>query len=154
MILGAALNPFSSESLRLQVEAYADAGFPYVDLALDHPLDPDTFDSSGFGNLLKKHGLGFYGQTPVLLPFASPYRGIREQAVQTALAAADALTDAGAQHVVLHPDNAYNFLPPEKLVSWNVESFKKITHERPNVQFLVENLHTGIFNRVETMKSL
>src|SRR3989338_3220267 len=154
MILGAALNPFSSESLRLQVEAYADAGFSYVDLAMDHPMDPDTFDSSGFGNLLKKHGLCFYGQTPVLLPFASPYPGVREQAVQIALAAADALTKAGAKHVVLHPDNAYNFLSSEKLIGWNIESFKKINHERPKIQFLVENLHTGIFNRVETMKSV
>ncbi len=153
MLLGAALNPFSMEKLSDQVESYANAGFSYVDLAFDYPLTPKNFDAAGFGKKLKELKLGFYGQTPVLLPFASPYANVRAEAVKTALATIDMLATAGAQHFVLHPDNAYSFLKAEQLIDFNVESFQAIQCARPNVQFLLENSHTGIFNRTQTMSA-
>lgn len=154
MILGAALNPFSEESLPSQVEAYAEGGFPYVDLAFDHPLDFRNFDAARFRALLEKNKLGFFGQTPVLLPFGSPYPDIREKAVQTALSVIDSLGAAGARHFVLHPDNAYGFLPAEKLIQWNVDSFTQVHQARPEVQLLFENLHSGIFNQTRNLEAL
>ncbi|MBI5226817.1 sugar phosphate isomerase/epimerase [Candidatus Micrarchaeota archaeon] len=153
MFLGAALNPFSDELLSDQVDAYANAGFSYVDLAFDYPLTPENFDAPRFGKNLDDLKLGFCGQTPVLLPFASPYANVRAEAVKSALAAIDVLTGAGARNIVLHPDNAYSFLKPEQLIAFNVESFQAIREARPDVQFLIENLHTGIFNRTQTMNS-
>lgn len=151
--LGAALNP--KADLWPQLEAFAQAGFQYVDLAMDFPVTSENLDAAKLANALRTHGLSFHGQTPVLLPFGSPYEEIRKNAVNVANKAVHALEAAGAQTVVFHPDGAYGFLPLERIMAWNAESLAAVYHAAASrTVILVENLHAAPFNEAETLQRL
>ncbi|MDP2717307.1 MAG: hypothetical protein Q8P02_01040, partial [Candidatus Micrarchaeota archaeon] len=107
MNLGAALNP--RLDVFEQVEAFAQAGFSYVDFGFDFPLTAETFDAGRFRDALLENGLALHGQTPAHLPFGSPYPTIREQAVAVAQKTLNVLESLGAKTVIVHPDGAFWF---------------------------------------------
>ncbi|MBI5035825.1 sugar phosphate isomerase/epimerase [Candidatus Micrarchaeota archaeon] len=148
MFLGASLKP--TEDIYGQVGLFASEGFDYVDLPFDYPMHAESFDASKLKDALAENGLKLHGQTPVMLPFGSPYPEVRENAVRIAIASAKALKEAGALSVGIHPDPAYFFL--EDLFGWNRDSFAKVGKEAGSL--LVETLYGPPFNSLENIQKI
>jgi len=153
MLLGAALNPQMDENLQTQIEAYAEAGFQYIDLALDYPAVPGKMDAPSIRDALERTGLPLHGQTPAHLPFGSPYADVRNAAVKTANEALAWLEDLGAQTVVFHPDGDYGFVS-KYMMEWNAESLQKVDAATKKAPLLLENLPHGPFTHVDKMVEL
>ena len=152
MLLGAALTPQMDESLQKQIQAYASAGFDYIDLALDYPAVPEKLDADALRDCLKETGLPLHGQTPAHLPFGSPYADVRHAAVDAAKEALELLETLGAQTVVFHPDGDYGFVA-KYMMAWNAESLNAVV-DASRTQILLENLPHGPFTRVDKMAEL
>ncbi|GEM_PF-4945931 len=153
MLLGAALNPQMTESLTRQIQAYASAGFDYIDLALDYPAVPSRLDTDSLRDCLKETGLPLHGQTPAHLPSGSPYADVRHAAIRAANEAVGFLENLGAKTVVLHPDGDYGFVPDE-MMAWNAGCLNAVASQARHTQLLLENLPHGPFTHVEKMLEL
>ncbi len=134
----------------------AGNGFEFIDLTLEGPRAAvETLDVDAFRSVLENTGLGVVGHTAWYLPFASPFRELREGAIAAVEATFEPLAALGARLVNVHVDKGIAKFTYDDSLRWNAESFAILAeHAAPHgLKVMVENV-VNQFNTAKAFRAL
>ena len=139
MLVGSLTNP--ALPLEDELRRIADAGFDFVDLALEPP-GAWPCDAGRIGRLLEELALAAVGHTAYYLPIASPFAELREQARRLFERFCETFASLGVRMVNVHPDPMTPLVPLADVRLRNAEAVAALADDadKRGVKLMVENL--------------
>lgn len=134
----------------------AEHGFDFLDLTLEGPAAAvETLDLPGLKDVLTDTGLGILGHTAWYLPFASPFKTVRDGAIAAVEATFDPLASLGAKFVNVHVDKGQSKFAYDDSLRWNAESFATLAERAASygLVVMVENV-VNQFNTAKAFRTL
>lgn len=121
-------------------------GFDFLDLTLEGPAaELDRIDVAALKHILDDSGMGVVGHTAWYLPFASPFRRVRQAAVDCVVETFATFAHLGARHVNVHISPVPRLYPHQQQISWNSESFCALAEQAAayNLGIMIEHPPDG-----------
>ena len=146
MKLGAMNDP--KQDLYKQITWIGENRFNFLDLTLEPEKSySEDVDVDKVKKLLKKYKLDIIGHTPWSLPLASPYKSVRKAALDEFYKCLDVFSKLGVKLVNVHPFMPHDLADPDKILQYNIESFRSIVKKARDIDIMMENTQ-GIFNEL------
>jgi sugar phosphate isomerase/epimerase len=134
----------------------AENQFDFIDLTLEGPgAAVETLDVRAMKDVLESTGLGIIGHTAWYLPFASPFKTVRDGAIAAVEATFEPLATLGAKLVNVHVDKGQSKFDYDDSLRWNAESFATLADRAApyGLTVIVENV-VNQFNTAKAFRKL
>jgi sugar phosphate isomerase/epimerase len=137
-----------------ELRRIAASGFDFADVTLEPP-GAWPVDGARLARLLDELRLEAVGHTAYFLPIASPFDGVREQALAAFEQALDVAAEAGLELVNVHPDPMTRLVARDEIRARNAGSIARLAEAAASrgIVLAVENLGTR-FGTVEDMEAV